>query len=252
MRWIRTLGAIVASVALSLLAALVLTVAALRAVPPPTTAFMLQSPVQPVAHDWVPAADIADAMRRAVVASEDQRFFEHRGFDLEAIRQAREAHARGGRLRGASTISQQVAKNLFLTPDTSYLRKLVEAGITVIIEALWSKERILEVYLNIAEFGPGIYGVEAASRHWFGKPARALSADEAARLAAVLPSPRRWQPEPASPYVAQRSRWILGQMGALPAAERPPAAEASRQRHDSDDDRVRGADTAPTPFEPRH
>lgn len=201
-------------VLVSILLLLVLTVAALRWLPPPTTAFMLQSPVQPVRYHWVPQSAIAPAMRRAVVAAEDQKFWQHHGLDLDAIEKAYVHNQRdGARVRGASTISQQTAKNLFLWSGGGYFRKGLEAGLTLLLELMWDKERILTVYLNVAEFGPGIYGVEAAARHFFNKPASRLTAFEAARLAAVLPSPRRWRADAPGAYVQQRTQWILGQMG---------------------------------------
>jgi monofunctional biosynthetic peptidoglycan transglycosylase len=210
-------------------AALVLAIVALRWLPPPTSSYMLQSPVKPVQYRWVPAGDIADTARRAVVAAEDQKFWTHHGFDMEAIEQAQQYNSNPHHhRRGASTISQQTAKNLFLWPG-GYVRKGIEAGLTVLIEKLWGKNRILDVYLNIAEFGPGIYGVEAASQSFFGKPASRLSAEEAARLAAVLPNPRHWSVRDPGPYVQARTAWILGQMGypspGTPQEEpEPPAA----------------------------
>lgn len=219
---------------LTLIAFVLGVVVMLRWVPPPTTAFMLQSPVQPVRHRWVPADRIADPLKRAVIASEDQKFWIHKGFDFEAIEQALEQQRGGGRQRGASTISQQVAKNLFLWPGGGFFRKGVEAGFTVLIETLWPKPRILEVYLNIAEFGPGIYGAEAAAQTFFSKPAAQLSADEAARLAAVLPSPRRWNAREPGPYVRSRADWILGQMGQRGPA--PPASGAAPQLDPAFDD----------------
>jgi len=180
----------------------------------PTTAFMLQSPSKPVHYQWVSADQIPASMRKAVVAAEDQKFFQHRGFDLEAIDKAREHNKAHKKKRGASTISQQTAKNLFLWSGGGYFRKGIEAGMTVVIETLWSKDRILEVYLNVAEFGPGVYGVEAAAQRYFGRSALYLSAEQCARLAAVLPSPRRWNVTNPGPYVAKRSAWILRQMGA--------------------------------------
>jgi monofunctional biosynthetic peptidoglycan transglycosylase len=201
---------------------------------------MLQSPTQPVQYHWVPATQIADVARRAVVASEDQKFWTHHGFDLEAIQQAQEynRHARHHR-RGASTISQQTAKNLFLWPG-GYVRKGIEAGLTLLLEKIWGKQRILEMYLNIAEFGPGIYGVEAASQAYFGKPASQLNVEEAARLAAVLPNPRHWSVRNPGAYVQARAAWIMGQMGYgsrnTPAEEpEPPASE------------LQGADTDAVP-----
>jgi monofunctional glycosyltransferase len=194
-----------------------LTVLALRWLPPPTTAFMLQSEAE-VDYRWVPAEKIAGVLRKAAVAAEDQKFWDHHGFDLEAIEKAYASNRKSRQRRGASTISQQVAKNLFLWPGGGYFRKGIEATFTVLIEALWSKERILEVYLNIAEFGTGIYGAEAAAQRHFRKSAAALTPREAALLAAVLPSPRRWRAQPAGPYVSSRADWILGQMGYRSAA----------------------------------
>lgn len=193
-----------------------------RVVPIAVTSYMLQSPTRPVAHDWVPKERIAEVARRAVVAAEDQKFWDHRGFDVEAMQKAYERNRRGGRVRGGSTISQQTAKNLFLWPGGGYARKGIEAGLTVLIETLWSKERILEVYLNSAEFGPGIYGVEAAAQHYFGKSAAQLTASEAARLAAVLPNPRQWKL--GGGYVQSRASWIQRQMGY--AGRRPPIEDA--------------------------
>ncbi|TJY59064.1 monofunctional biosynthetic peptidoglycan transglycosylase [Sinimarinibacterium sp. CAU 1509] len=193
--------------------ALVLPILLLRWVPPPITAYMLQSPTTPVRYSWVPSTRISAAVPKAVLASEDQKFYQHHGFDLAAIETAIEHNRTHDTQRGASTISQQTAKNLFLWPGGGYLRKGLEAGLTVLIEALWPKSRILEVYLNIAEFGPGIYGVEAAAQTYFHKPAATLSRDEAARLAAVLPSPRRWSAREPGPYVRTRADWILRQMG---------------------------------------
>ena len=158
------------------------TVLALRWLPPPTSAFMLQSPVKPVLYEWVPAAQVPDQLRKAAITAEDQKFWTHGGFDFEAIEKAMEHNRRNRRVRGASTISQQVAKNLFLWPSRSYLRKALEVTFTVLLELLWPKERILEVYLNIAEFGPGVYGAQAAAKKFFGKPASAMTAAECAQL----------------------------------------------------------------------
>lgn len=222
------------AVGVALLAALLLppaVVLALRFVPPPTSAFMLQSQVKPVRYRWVPAERIAETARRAVVAAEDQKFWTHGGFDFEAIEKAYHDNRKRRRKRGASTISQQTAKNLFLWPGRSWLRKGLEVSFTVLLEWMWPKERILEVYLNIVEFGPGIYGVEAAAQAYFHKGAARLTPTEAARLAAVLPSPRRWKPDRPGPYVAARGAWILAQMGygartRQPPAEAPPAPTA--------------------------
>lgn len=176
-------------------------------------------------HQWVDDSAIAKAMPLAVIASEDQRFFAHFGFDFEQLEKALEANQRGKRLRGASTISQQTAKNLFLWSGRSYLRKGLEAWFTLLIELLWPKERILEMYLNIIEFGPGIYGVEAASRQYFGKPAKALTRAEAALLAAVLPNPHRLHAARPSAYVRERQQWILRQMNQLGSVEQLQRAD---------------------------
>ncbi len=199
-------------------------VALLRFVDPPTTSFMVRYWLEARAdgkaearlqRQWRPLEQIAPVMRLAVVASEDQKFPHHRGFDMAALRQVARQHLAGEGGRGGSTISQQTAKNLFLSPSRSWLRKGAEAYFTVLIEGLWPKRRVLEVYLNIAEFGPGLYGVEAAAQAYYGRSAAALSDLQAARLAAVLPSPRRYRVEPPSPQVLRRADWILAQMRAL-------------------------------------
>lgn len=201
-------------------------VGCLRQLPPPVTSFMLQSSVKPVDYQWVPAAQIAEVAGKAVVAAEDQKFWSHDGFDFEAMEKAWHSNQKGRRQkRGGSTISQQTAKNLFLWSGGGYLRKGIEAGFTVLIEAFWPKQRILEVYLNIAEFGPGIYGVEAAAQRFFGKPAARLTPTEAAKLVAVLPNPKRWKADRPGPYVMQRSAWILRQMGYGPRKPDPADEE---------------------------
>ena len=161
-----------------------------------------------VARDWVALEEMSPAMARAVIAAEDSRFCSHSGFDLEAIQQAAERNARGKRLRGGSTISQQTAKNAFLWPGRSYVRKALEAWFTLLIELIWDKHRIMEVYLNIAEMGPGVYGAQAAAQHWFGKDAARLGSQEAARLAAILPQPEVRNPARPGPYVRRYSRSI--------------------------------------------
>jgi len=197
------------SVLLALLALLLAPgalVALLRVVNPPTTSFILRDDTpRKVERRWTPLARIAPALQVAVIASEDQKFPDHRGFDFAQIERAL-LHER--RSRGASTITQQVAKNLFLSPGRSFARKGIEAYLTVWIEALWPKRRILEVYLNVAEFGPGVFGVGAASSHFFGKAPASLSAREAALLAAVLPSPKRLSAARPSAYVSQRASAI--------------------------------------------
>lgn len=186
----------------------------MRFIAPPTTAFMLQSPY-PVAHTWIDLDQLPPHVALAVVASEDQRFPTHFGVDIHAISKALEQYDDGEGLRGASTITQQTAKNLFLWPGRNLIRKGLEAGLALGLEALWGKKRILEMYLNVAEFGKGIYGVEAASQHYFGKSARHLNANQAARLAVLLPSPRKRDPNYLTPYLAQRVIWIERQMAQL-------------------------------------
>ena len=170
---------------------------------------------QSLDHRWVNGSHISKHAFTAVIAAEDQRFYQHHGFDFDAIYKAYQRNARGGKLRGASTISQQVAKNLFLSPARNFGRKALEVWFTMLIEALWSKTRILEMYLNIAEFGDHLYGVEAASRHYFGIPAQRLSADQAALLAATLPNPIILNADHPGPYLQRRQSWILRQMRQL-------------------------------------
>ncbi len=209
-------GGVVLSIAL---------VAALRFMDPWTSAVIVNERISSwfddkpgalhVQRAWRDFNRISPQLALAVIASEDQRFPEHNGFDFEQIQKAMDEAERGGRSRGASTITQQVAKNLFLWNGRSYLRKGLEAWFTLLIETLWSKQRTLEIYLNIAEFGRGIYGAEAAAQNFFHKPARNLGRGEAARLAAVLPSPRRYSVDNPGPYVQRRQYQIEGQMAAL-------------------------------------
>ncbi|MFC4309193.1 monofunctional biosynthetic peptidoglycan transglycosylase [Steroidobacter flavus] len=207
----------------------------LRWVDPPTTAFMLRES-GPVRYRWVDWEQISPHIKVAVIASEDQKFPEHHGFDFDSINDALEDRERGRRVRGASTLSQQVAKNLFLWPGQSWIRKGLEAYFTVLIETLWPKKRILEVYVNIAEFGTGVFGVGAASEVFFRKPAARLSAPDAALLAAVLPNPKRMKVRTPSVYVRSRQLWILGQMrglggvGLLQEIDPPPPKQSKKQR----------------------
>ena len=198
---------------------------AMRWVEPPTSAFMLQSEVQPVKYQWVPAARIPQTLRDGAVAAEDQKFFTHWGFDFIAIAEALEHNEKSRKKRGASTITQQVAKNLFLWPSRSWLRKGLEVSFTLLIELCWSKDRILEVYLNIAEFGPGVYGVQAAAQEFFEKDAEDLTPLETSRLVAVLPNPRKWSAKRPGPYVQQRVDWIMVQIGHGPPAPEPLEGE---------------------------
>lgn len=214
----------------TLLAFLVLTVlpvVALRWWPPCTSAFMLEAQASALLrgaesfklnYDWRDWERISPYAGIAVVAAEDQLFARHFGFDFRAIAKAVQHNQGGRRLRGASTISQQTAKNLFLYSQRNYLRKGLESYFTVLIELLWPKRRILEMYLNIAQFGEGIYGVEAASNKFFHKPARRLEPREAALLAAVLPNPIKLRIDRPSPYVEKRRDWILRQMRQLGGA----------------------------------
>jgi monofunctional biosynthetic peptidoglycan transglycosylase len=174
--------------------------------PPPGTLTMLATRMRlgGVERSWVPMADIAPVAARAVVAAEDANFCAHWGFDMAAIRIAIDE---GGR-RGASTISQQTVKNAFLWQDRSWPRKALEAAITPVVELVWTKRRILEVYLNIAEMGEGVFGIEAAAQHWFGVPASALTGEQAARIAAILPAPRDRSPAEPSDFVRRRAAQI--------------------------------------------
>lgn len=198
-------------------------VLALRWIDPPVTAFMLidaragAKAAKPyrIRHHWVDGNHISAHAKVAVIAAEDQQFPNHFGFDLKSINEALEDRQSGRRVRGASTITQQVAKNLFLWPGQSWVRKGLEAYFSVLIELLWSKERILTVYLNIAEFGRGVFGVGAASEVFFKKPPARLTASQAALLAAVLPSPKRMRADSPSRYVRSRQQWIQGQMRGL-------------------------------------
>jgi monofunctional biosynthetic peptidoglycan transglycosylase len=170
-----------------------------------------------IRKSWRPLDEISPALIRAVMASEDQRFCLHRGFDWNAIEMAWEQYQSGdGELLGASTISMQTAKNVFLWPARDWLRKAFEAYFTALIELAWSKQRIIEIYLNIVEWAPGIYGAEAAAEHYFHKPAAWLGPVEAARLAAVLPDPLDWSASHPDPDVLARSAFILRQMPRLP------------------------------------
>ncbi len=194
-----------------------------RWVPVPFSAVMLERRVSATfegkpyrsLHTWTPLEDIAPSMGVAVIAAEDQNFSEHFGFDWKAIEKAVEHNEHSRKKRGASTLTQQTAKNLFLWERRSWVRKGFEVYFTLMLELGWSKRRILEVYLNIAEFGDGVYGVEAAAHKYFGKSAKNLRPSEAALLAAVLPSPARFHADAPSSYVRGRQEWILNQMRLL-------------------------------------
>jgi monofunctional biosynthetic peptidoglycan transglycosylase len=200
----------------------IFSVVVFRFVPVPVTPLMLircgeqmfSSDQLRLKHDWVSIDEISKNLPLAVVCSEDQNFMNHSGFDLDAIQRSVDAAKRGAkRVRGASTISQQTAKNVFLWPGRSWIRKGFEVYFTVLIEFVWSKERIMEVYLNSIEMGKGIYGAEAAAQFYWHTSAKNLSRTQAATLAAVLPNPRKYSANPPGPYVQERIGWIVGQMG---------------------------------------
>jgi len=203
----------------------VLLVAAYTVIHPPITPLMLIRPIEGlfsgtfvgIDRDWKNYEDISPHVFRAVISSEDGKFMKHNGFDWKAIDRARRVNAmrKGKKLIGASTISMQTAKNVFLWPGRNYVRKALEAYFTVLIEAVWGKRRILEIYVNSIEWGNGIYGIEAASQEFFSKPSSDLTKQEAALLAAVLPNPRKWSPSKPSPYIKKRARSIQGRMNGV-------------------------------------
>jgi monofunctional biosynthetic peptidoglycan transglycosylase len=193
-----------------------------RFVPPLFTILMVKQAVAGHGMDyrWRSLDHISPRLVEAVIAAEDARFCQHHGYDVEAIQKAMEANERAeqrgsDKRRGASTISQQTAKNVFLWPSRDWVRKGLEVGYTGLIELVWGKRRIMEMYLNVAEWAPGVYGAEAASQHWFGKSADKLTAREAARLAAILPSPRRYKAASPGPYVRRRASRIQAAMGTV-------------------------------------
>jgi monofunctional glycosyltransferase len=204
-------------------AASVVLVLIFRWVPPPFTALMVERKIeswfdgQPIdlQRDWEPWEKISDDLKVAVIAGEDQKFAEHWGFDIDAIRAALAHNELGGSIRGASTLSQQVSKNLFLWSGRSYLRKGLEAWFTGLIEVLWSKQRILEVYVNSVEWDDGVFGAQAAAQHHFHINASQLSMQQASYLAAVLPNPREWSASHPTSYVSRRAGWIRQQMRQL-------------------------------------
>jgi monofunctional biosynthetic peptidoglycan transglycosylase len=225
--------------ALALLVLAVGLVLLFRYVHPPTSAFMIEQRLAALfdgqsgyrtRYQWVSLEDISPQAAVAVIASEDQTFPFHTGFDFRSIREAVRHNAGNRRIRGASTISQQVAKNLFLWSGRSYVRKGLEAGFTLLIEWLWPKERILEVYLNVAQFGRGVFGVEAAAQQFYHRPARRLNREQAAVLAAVLPNPVRLRADAPSGYVLSRRNWILGQMTSLGGVRYLDELDAAQER----------------------
>ena len=194
-----------------------------------------------IRHTWIPADQIPRVMKMAVVAAEDDRFYQHHGFDWEAMKKAQAKNEKAGKIRrGGSTITQQLAKNLYLSPSRSYWRKGREAFITVLMERLLPKDRILELYLNLIEFGPGVFGVEEAARYHFRLSARQLSLDQAARLAAIIPSPRKWRVN--GPYVSRRAGRIARIVGGAPKELEPPEPEVA-----PDSPEPEAPDTRPVP-----
>jgi len=211
------LGRLLGLILLVLVAVPVVGVLLFAVVPPTPTILMLQQAAkgQGLDYRWRGLNAISPNLVNAAIAAEDARFCSHQGFDMEAIQKALDHNAEGGRIRGGSTISQQTAKNVFLWPSRDWVRKGLEAGYTVLIETVWSKRRIMEVYLNVVEWAPGVYGAQAASRHWFGKDADELTPREAARLAAILPAPRRYKAASPGPYVRRRAGRIQAAMGTV-------------------------------------
>lgn len=173
---------------------------------------LIESHEKEIKYEWKDRSEISGKLQLAVMCAEDQYFLLHRGLDFKSIGHAETSNQRGGSIKGASTITQQVAKNVFLWPNRSWVRKGAELYFSLLIETVWSKERIMEVYLNVAEFGDGVFGAESASQHYFKKSASELTTKQSARLAAVLPSPKNYSPVSPTPYVKKRIDWILKQM----------------------------------------
>ena len=217
-RWGRLIRNFLATLALLFIVAPVLAVIVYRFVPPPITILMIERMMdgKGLDHRWRPLSEMSPALPRAAIAAEDAKFCSHHGFDLNAIEKAADHNdQKPGRIRGGSTISQQTAKNVFLWPGRSYLRKGMEAWYTVLIETVWGKRRIMEVYLNVAEMGPGVYGAEAASQYYFHEDASDLTPSQAAHLVAILPSPLKWKAVAPGRYVARRVRHIGGAIGTV-------------------------------------
>lgn len=209
--WLRGLRNLVVGVVVASIVGPIVLVVIYRFLPPPITVLMVERVFQGqgIDHRWRPLSRMSPALPRAAIAAEDARFCEHHGFDIHAIEKAIKHDDRHpGSVRGGSTISQQTAKNVFLWPERSWVRKGFEAYITVLIEAIWGKRRIMEVYLNTVEMGPGLYGVEAAAQRYFHESAQQLDPSQAARLIAILPSPLKWQAVDPGPYVRRRDRRI--------------------------------------------
>ncbi|GAB4524310.1 MAG: monofunctional biosynthetic peptidoglycan transglycosylase [Parvularculaceae bacterium] len=177
----------------------------------PSTTYIMRAQARAgleIKQEWRALDEISPHLIAAVIAAEDQKFCSHFGFDIDAMRKAADDALANGIRRGGSTITQQTAKNVFLWPGRNVVRKGLEAWFALLMEAMWPKERILELYLNVAEWGPGVFGAEAAARHYYGRPASRLTPTQAARLAAVLPSPKKWSANPPDPHVIQRAARI--------------------------------------------
>lgn len=224
-----------------MLALSVLWVVTLGVFDPPVTWVMVQQSLEQksFSRQWKDLEDISRHMPLAVIASEDQKFFDHHGFDLDAIEQAIafNERKRGRRVKGASTISQQVAKNVFLWPQRSWVRKGAEVWFTVLVELLWTKERILEVYLNVAETGKGVFGVEAAAQRCFKRPASKLMPSQAALIAVLLPSPRRYSCSSPGPFAERRRQWVVRNMNNLGDLMDPDVREANRRAQERSEER---------------
>lgn len=220
---LKKISSILSKVLLWFLMVSVFWVLVYRFVNPPITLLMVQRNMERSSEDkpskmkkeWVDFEDISDNMKRAAVSAEDQLFLKHLGFDIKAIEKAFATNKKGKKIKGGSTISQQTAKNVFLWPGRSWVRKGFEAYFTLLIEILWSKERILEVYLNVIEMGDGVYGAEAAAQEYFGKSCRKLTRSQSALIAACFPNPRRWTPRKPTTYIRHRQYLILRNMKRL-------------------------------------
>lgn len=221
-----------------------------RFLPVPYTPLMLWKSPFSSSKEWVPIEQISRSMQLAVIKAEDAKFYTHNGFDFEAIEKAMKYNKTHKKQKGASTISQQTAKNVFLWPARSWLRKGMEVYFTVLIEALWNKTRILEVYLNVIELGPGVYGVEAASQKYFHKKAKNLNSSEAALVAAVLPNPIKFKINKPSAYITRRQRKIMGRSAVIVTKPQEETTEFFDIKFDSDEDTEvdeKGAGVDPAP-----
>lgn len=217
---LRKILSIVWKIILGLVVFSIVSVIIFRYVPVPITPLMVircieqksDGKTMKMKHDWVKLEEISPKLQLAVVCSEDQNYLKHFGFDWGAIEKAMKENEEGKKIRGASTITQQTAKNVFLWPGRSYIRKGFEVWFTVLVEIIWNKERIMEVYLNSIEMGDGVYGAEAASQHWYNKKANKLTKDEAAGIAAILPNPLKYKANPPTNYIIKRKTWVKQQM----------------------------------------